>query len=493
MPTVRSDERGSMSILLLVVLVGLMFGSLLVPMIITSSRTSSFDKTRVQALDAAQAGIDVTLGAIRSSVTDGAGISAKLPCGPGSGTLTGTATSSYAVVVEYFTADPGLSTNPTPMKCVAGYGPYDVATLATTPGYARITSTGTANSTANGAAPSRTLVSTYVFLTSDVYTVGGQLQISGGSAALCIDAGTAPVAGTALVLQTCSTSSPLSAQQVFAYRTDLTLQLVSSVTTATPLGLCLVSARTPAVAGDAVKLATCGALGTPVYSQQFSYNDNGQYQASQADSATTGALPNLCLNVNNLSAGQAVVIGGCGSGWIPSASLGAGAAALPQWINFNEFGRCLDVTGQNVNAAYLIDYPCKQNPYPSAKTWNQLFTAPANTTKLDSVSGQIYTTVNNTRYCLSSPGTVNGYITVRTCVTGDTLQNWTLYSGNATLPYSSRYTIVNGSLCMGLGTPNAGLTAWSTIIVETCTGATDQKWNAVAGLLSSSVKDTYEK
>ena len=133
-------------------------------------------------------------------------------------------------------------------------------------------------------------------------------------------------------------------------------------------------------------------MGLPAaYTQQWSYNDNGQYQAAQSNSASTGSLPNLCLNVPTQSAKQAVVLGACGSGWIPSSSVGPGAAALPQWINFGEFGRCMDVTGQDAGHAFLIDYPCKQNPFPGAKTWNQLFQAPVIPAGQASVTGQIST------------------------------------------------------------------------------------------------------
>jgi len=51
-----------MAILLMVVMVGLMVSALLVPMVITQNRVTRFDSTRVQALNAAQSGIDVTLG-----------------------------------------------------------------------------------------------------------------------------------------------------------------------------------------------------------------------------------------------------------------------------------------------------------------------------------------------------------------------------------------------------------------------------------------------
>lgn len=490
-----SDERGSMAILLLVVMLGLMLGAVLMPMIVTSSRTTSFDKTRVQALDAAQAGLDVTLGAVRAGVTGGIGDSSKLPCGPGTGTVNSGSIATYSVTVEYFAFDPKTEPYPSAsaMRCITGYGTFDLASGTTTPGFARFTSTGTVGSASNGTSPSRTLTTTYVFRTSNVNILGGLLQVQGTSS-LCLDAGSAtPATNATVVLQVCSPTSPPTARQVFAYRTDLTLQLVSSITAANPNGLCLAPASVPAVSGDAVRLAQCGPLGSPAsYTHQWSYNDNGQYQAAQATSATTGSLPNLCLNVAGQSAGQAATVGTCGNSWVPSASVGPGAAALPQWINFSEFGRCLDVTGQNVNSTYLIDYPCKQNPYPAAKTWNQLFTAPS-LTGVTSATGQIYTTNSGVRYCLNSPGTDGGYVTVKTCTTGNPLQTWTVYSGDSSLSYSTKYTIVSGTLCLGLGAPNAALTAWSTVVVETCTGGTDQKWNATANVLNPTLKDLYEK
>ena len=163
--------------------------------------------------------------------------------------------------------------------------------------------------------------------------------------------------------------------------------------TANPNGLCLNSAATPAVDGNAVKLSQCGPLlDRPVvpYTQQWSYNDNGQYQAAQSNSATTGTLPNLCLNVLSQAANQAVSSGPAAPSWVPSPSVGPGAAAPPQLVNFSEFGRCLDVTARTSSRTFLIDYPCKQNPYPGAKTWNQLFQAPAIATGQASATGQIY-------------------------------------------------------------------------------------------------------
>ncbi len=502
-PDSPDAERGSMAILLMVMLVGLVLSALLVPMIITQDRTTRFDSTRVQALDAAQSGIDVTLGSIRSSQTGAIGDSSKLPCGPQTGVVNSNGVAAYSVVVEYFTFDPVSEPYPSPnaMKCVSGYGTYDPASGTTTPGFARFTSTGTVGTATNGSTAGRTITATYTFRTSNVNILGGVVQISGSSLCMDVGSGSAP-AGTAVTMQPCSSSTPAAAQQVFAYRTDLTLQLTSSITAANPNGLCLNSAATPALSGNAVQLSQCGPLGIPaLYTQQWSYNDNGQYQASLATSATTGSgvLANLCMTVAAQSAGQPVNLTGCGSAasWIPSSSVGPGAAALPQWVNYNEFGRCMDVTNQDPNHYFLIDYPCKQNPFPGAVTWNQKFRAPAIPTAAASVTGTIstYDTANGQTYCLTSPGSNGGYVTVKTC-SGSALQSWTIYNGDKSLNYSTKYTIVDGSggsgLCLGLSAANAEIPAWSTIDVETCTGTTDQKWNAVPNILNSTLKNIHE-
>ena len=513
----RTDDRGSMAVLMMVVLVGLMLSALLVPMIITQDRTTRFDTTRVQALDAAQSGIDVTLGLIRAGVTGGIGDAGKLPCGTQSGLVNSSGIAAYSVVVEYFTFDPikalvpttsppGPEPYPSPnaMRCIPGFGTYDFLTGVTTPGYARFTSTGTVGASVNGSTIGRTLTSTYVFRTSNVNILGGPVQVN-GSASLCMDVGSATApAGTAVLLQPCSASAPPIPQQVFSYRTDLTLQLVSSITQANPQGLCLNSAHTPAASGDAVQLSQCGPLGSPAsYTQQWSYNDNGQYQAAQSNSSTTGSLPDLCMTAGVQTAGQPISLSGCGGavGWIPSPSIGPGAAALTQrlgnaaqWINYKQFGRCLDVTGQNPDASFMIDYPCKQNPYPAAVKWNQLWQSPAIPVGTPSVTGQVLTsdTANGQNYCLTSPGTNGGYVTTRACVGGAT-QTWTIYGGDASLNYSTKYTVVSGSLCLGLSATASDGGPWAVIDVETCSGGLQQKWNAVQNVLNATQTNIHEK
>ncbi|MET0864838.1 MAG: RICIN domain-containing protein, partial [Nakamurella sp.] len=393
-----------MAILLMIVIVGLMLSALLIPTIITQARTSNFAITRVQALDAAQSGIDVALGLVRVSVTDTIGDSSKLPCGPLTGDVDAGSDARYSVTIEYLTRDPLQESTPVgrAMKCIAGYGTFDNTSGMTTPAYARLTSLGTAGNATNGSTDGRTLSATYVFRTSNVNLLGGLIAISAaGTTPMCMAAGspTAPAAA-AIRLQPCSTLTPPAPQQVFAYRTDLTLQLLSSISEANPDGLCVNSAHTPALAGDPVLLAQCGSLGSPAaYTQQWSHNAQGHYQVADATSATTGTLPNLCLNVAVPAADQPVVLGPCGSTWLPDRAVGPGAAALPQFVNFGEYGRCLDAPGKP--GAFLIAYPCQQNPSPAARTWNQLFQAAAIPTDQASATGPLSTN-DGQQQCLTS-------------------------------------------------------------------------------------------
>jgi hypothetical protein len=259
--------------------------------------------------------------------------------------------------------------------------------------------------------------------------------------------------------------------------------------------------NTNPTSGATVTLTACQELGNALWYQQWSFDDNGHFRASLSTSKNSpGTLSVLCMDVATQTAGTLAKLVTCAGGtsdarqaWIPAPSVGAGAAIAPtsgQWVNYYEFGRCLDVTGQDVNATFLIDYPCKQNPYPNAVAWNQKFSGPTIAAGGVSASGQIYTTVSGTQYCLTSPGTDNGSALVKPCSATNTLQTWTVYNDDNSLSYAMKFTVVDSKgLCLGLGTPQGGM-VWSSISVEKCGGAGDQKWNAVPS--TPSVTNTRE-
>lgn len=503
-----TDDRGSMAMLLMVSMVGIMLSALLVPMIISQDRTTRFTTTRVHALDAARSGINAVLQRIRNAVDAGTGIgdSSGLPCDTLSGKVNSSGPAAYTVKVEYFTSDP-IDPSAPAMKCVSGYGTYEPSTGTATPSYARLTATGTDGIAVNGSSGGRTVVSTYVFRTSNTNVPGGIIRIypsASSTTALCLDAGSAtPAAGVAVVVQPCSTASPPDQKQVFVYRPDLTLLLRSSITGSYAHGLC-VDVVGPA-ADTPVILRPCLATGTPPpYTQQWSFDDNGAFRASLANSRTDGTLATTCFNVAFQLDGQPLKLAQCTGGtanaaqaWIPSPALGAGAAAPPQWVSYFEFGRCIDVTGQELTTPNLIAFPCKQNPSASAVTWNQKFTGPVIAPGQNSATGRIYTrkTGTTTDSCLTAPTSKGGYVTVKDCGTGTAaLQQWTVANGDKSLIYKNKFTVVNpnSGWCLGLGAPT-GILSWSTIVVEDCSGATEQKWNASPNLSTPALQNTVEK
>lgn len=548
----HDEERGSIPFLLLVMILTVALGGVLMSSILDQTRTTRFDQTRARSLDSAQAGLEFVLGQIRTAISDTdstGGDAAKLPCGPWSDIPADTSsTSTFAASIRYYTANPLLYTDAQrdskKMLCSNSAGPYDRAAATRTPHFAVIEATGVDRSvTGTGVSRGRTIETTYVFQTNDVNVSGGQLRIfPSGSGNWCMDAGTNPAAGTAVTLQPCSTSNPAASQQVFSYRSDLSIELVSS--SAPPaVGLCLDTANPTAhMAGQPILLRNCAVadeapiqpgatfvcpagftpqsfkLANPTrncavspYNQQWSVDDNAHLRGARADQSDTDGF---CIDVASQTAGTALLLQTCAGSvtdtrqtWIPAPTTGAGMAGAgnQQLVNFYQFATCLDVTGQDVNAAFLIAYTCKQNPNPSRVAWNQRF-APSPTLNQAPTGVLLTTTQGGTTYCLRSPLSLGGYPVLSSpCPTGPTgAYRWTVsqrYSTNASgspeLPYSDRYTIKDSSsipLCLGLGPGNDLLNgAYYKITVDACDGTTAQKWNADPSKLKASLTNTRER
>ncbi|HET6208822.1 MAG TPA: ricin-type beta-trefoil lectin domain protein, partial [Jatrophihabitans sp.] len=461
----EESERGSLPMLMLVITVGLSLASLLIPVVLSQSQGTRNTMTKVRSLHAAEAGTDIALGAIRAA-NNGAttGDTTKLPCGPLAGTLNSTAGTTYRVTLDYYVNDPTgqsaswLSSNK--MHCATGYGTYDPASAGSVPKDAILTSVGT--STIGNLSSTRTLVSTYVFQTSTATTNGGVIRIypsSTSTTPMCMDVGSSWGVGTPVVLQPCSTSTPPSVQQTFSYNTDLSIQLVGSTATVSPNGLCLDSAI-PRAVGNPVVLRNCYAAGFAPYNQQWSINDVSAIEGARSDRTLDSQS---CMNVAAQTAGTPVLLQAtCGSSydttttWVPSPTVGAGAAGTSynQLVNLQQFGRCLDVTNQTFSSTFLISYPCKQNPTPTAVAFNQRFTY---STLLHTLS----TTDNSgVTECMTNPATAGSYITFSLC-SGQSNQQWLSHgsvaqdtsTATSDWGYDKRYAISDMSynLCVSLG------------------------------------------
>ncbi len=519
MRKLRRDDRGSMPLLLMVIVVTLSLGALLLPIIINQTQSTRFDSTRLRALDAAQAGIDVTIGYIRATATNGSdyGNDSLLPCGPLTGTVAGVTSATYSVKIDYYLLDPTANPGARKMLCAPGAGPYDAGPPATrTPRYALISSSGIDGTTGNGASKGRTLVTTYAFKTDDVNVPGGQLRIyppnpDTSGKKWCMDAGSAPAAGTQIVLRECTTTNPPAPQQVFAYRTDLSIQLVSSVTASVPTGLCLDTNPLTHAAYDQIVLKACSALGSAPWNQKWSVDDSAHLRGSNTASSDTDGY---CIDVASQVTGQALTLQTCAGGvtdtrqtWIPSPSAGAGTAGATnsQLVNFQQFATCLDVTNQNPNgtsnsgAQFIILYTCKQNPDPTKVAWNQKFAASPSLGTGPTVVQWRTRYTDGTYYCLTSPLNTTGYVTVTPCSQNNAGTQWltsqTKQANGSDLPYAQKFTMSDQrGFCLALG-PNSDLynNAYYKAVVAGCDGSTAQKWNADASLSTATQQNTHEE
>jgi hypothetical protein len=494
-------DAGSLPLAVLMTTIGAGFGGVMAATVVTQIQVTGDAGQRVRALGAAQAGLDVALGQIRLAA-DGAdddgnpvGDPRELPC-----TLTGTVdaagTARYEVTVVYTTADPRGRTDAwlddpaNRLACSPHSG------LAATPGYAVLRSKGTGLGTGDiNTVAHRRLRATYTFKQTNVNVSGGLVHIYKlpSTTDLCMDAGSpSPAAGTLLRVERCSPGLP---QQTFAYNASLNLVLVSTLTSGT--GMCLQAASVSGSSTANVTLQPCGT--TTQRNQQWGFNSSANFMGVN----TAGTLASYCLNVQAPlnRAGQPVIVRvNCGGGynneqtWSVEASVGAGMAGdldrpgFDWLVNYQQFGRCADVTKQNVNydRRYMIVWPCKQEPN-GAVGWNQRFALPTVTDPATGGTGRI-TTNPGTLYCLRSPlsTAASQYVWVEACPTGTPPERltWTRYKEHED-PVKS-YTIRDGrGYCLQPTDPEAHPAdmhdegySISKIVVRACDGGNLQKWNA---------------
>jgi hypothetical protein len=502
----RDDETGSLMFALLLMFVASSLAAIMLPVLLSALTGTQNDIQRTVSGVSAQAGIDVAMAQIRAA-NDGSGngVLSLLPCGILTGPVSGANNARYSVTVSYYKADPRGQTaqwlHDNAIQCLPGAG------ARSAPSYGLLVSQGTDQATgAFTSGNSRSIQATYLFQSNNANISGGLIHVfkTSTSKDLCIDAGAgSPVAGTSATMQLCTAGS---SNQLFSYNKNLTLTLVGSINAGQPLGMCL-DAGTPETANLTLKLQPCGTTTLP--QQQWSFNDSANFVGT--DDGVN--LNSYCFNVQspNIPGSLIVLSTSCNGGydniesWSPDAAVGAGAAGASsgQLVNFNQFGRCMDITEQNVSYGYIIDWPCKQKPDASTLTWNQRYTLPVAAAGASSATGRITTNPSSTVYCLTSPGSTSSgqYVTVTPCP-GNTPTNmtWTVYTKTST--YATSYEITDGyGYCLQPTDPT--LTPpdlypqgnnISKLIVQTCNGSTLQKWNAPANLVSPlPLKDVGEK
>jgi Tfp pilus assembly protein PilX len=569
----QDPEQGVAMLLALMVILMLMTISITVAGVTLSQvKPSQLDRKTVVTESAAEAGFDIALNRIRAATTGATmidpatllsvpvGSRAALPCPTITGAVTnGAATdSSYSVSLVYYTSDPSLP-GATIIGCSGG-APVSV------PGFVKITSTGSAKDVSGTRVGSgnRVLQTVYALHTNNQNIAGGNIPFY-SDLTLCYDVSDASnmiQVGDKIVVNTCSITD---LGQKFSYTQNLQLQIVATNGNL----LCLQAA---ASVHTVVTLQLCSANALPpaspytVSTQVWSYNDSGQFQASNA--TDTGLVSNTCLNLYSgatptsiapLATGDFLDVDTCGAQMVPTAPVGAGAAGTIlrpfQLVNYQYFGRCIDTTNQDVQATWLIGYPCKQDPLATNLTWNQKWYtgvsggdggtganaayggSPGGNTVIATTSPVAGCQITQTQacqfieypngangassssayYCLEAGNTaspsapINGTIvTSQPCLTTDNYQKWT-YTKNYYSNYTQQYliqpygaSVSNLCLAMTIGSTPPGLTydttnagsnpipAYGYISLQTCNGSSAQKWNAPPNPQQNQLKNTLE-
>jgi hypothetical protein len=476
---------------MLLVTVGLALSGLLAATVnaqITSARATT---QRGDALDAAQSGLQIGLGHLRTA----AGDITKLPCGPWTAALSGGTKQTYTVTMYYLAARPpaGDTTWAAARKlpCTGTYLP-----APTTARYLMITSTGTIVTGQKG----RTVTATYPLRSAARdNNAGGLIHLFGPTSPdLCFAApSAAPAAGAALTMRICDSGS---AAQQFAYAPDLTLALVGTRDDGSA-GMCLDAA--PA-GGTAVVFQPC----TTATQQKWSYNATHNFEG-----ISSGAGNDICFHLTAPgTAGSGVVLSAkasdppsvseqdrsCGGTYttsrtfVPDATVGAGRAVTAgELVSFGQYSSCV------ANNTLTEIVPCQQrtNAAGAAYVWTGTDTA---------ATSVLITTIgtDGKTYCLTSPGApaANRYVSVTLCTTSPTAaMRWNRSVATGVYPTAYRIESSYGApagvtYCLSPAVaPDAFLSLGTTRLIVAACGTTNlQKWNAPASMLGSSLIDVNE-
>jgi hypothetical protein len=522
---VRSgDDSGAAILLALFVMAVVAALSLSIAgVVLSQSEPTQLTRKDIQTVHAAEAGIEAGLTRLRGAGSaTGAGSVAMLPCNTTygakfQGSVEGTSQGSltYSTTITYYAQDPSNPALRLPGNQVA------CSSSMAVPSYALISSTGVGAAIAGHAASTgnRSLEAVYRFNLTNANVAGGNIQLFQTNPSLCISA-TTVADGQNVSLAKCDPTDP---KQLWSYNPDLSISLTGFNDT-----LCLY-ANPNNVVGTYMTLHACGV--TPIMSgstvtgyknnserEVWSFNAQGEYEGTNSSAGENGYCFISADNPAKVGTYLKLVTStkteaGCGAGhdsihtWQPDAKVGAGHAgdSTNQLVNYKEFGRCLDITGWNVNAAELIDYPCKQTPNPASVDTNQAWITPNKNNPTGLIQSMCNSSNGSCGNSKSSPvclqagtksvaPTSGTWVLTKTCDSSNKQQLWT-YTGKTGVNATSYNFKTNNGLCLSVDPSTATLDKnipWSYIVVETCDGSYKQKWNAPPLPLGAGIDNTWE-
>lgn len=471
------------ALLFMVLVAGL--SVLLLGVILSQAMPTYVAQKSTRTVYAAQAGLQAGLGLIRSATTTVAGkqvgVVSQLRCSLSGSVDAQDAATKYSVTISYFTQDPTgkadswLAANKIP--CSAGM---------TVPSYALLTSSGQGAGipgNADTTAGDRKVSAIYKLKVTNVNIPGGLIMDFNKGYCLKASSATAGSKMTFGPISGCTTTDPLAQ---WVYDTDWKIKLASTLTT-TPL--CITGPATAGGGAQDALLQPCKSTADPLrWNQLWSWMGSHTWQGQNVDIASgpsgyylsPGAATGSNINGNTLK------VSGVSGGFGPSPTVGAGAANVltNQIVNYKEFGRCADVTGEVITNTYMISYPCKQDPTGTGTylKWNHKWhytepVFPATTAAAQDI--WVYYLDNPaSKYCLTTP-TSGNYVTFKLCNSLLATQDWVRVLDTGV--YANSYLFKdNQGRCLAVNPADLLDNAWSKIIVTACDGSLGQKWNAPA-------------
>ncbi|CAN5305473.1 hypothetical protein BH11ACT3_BH11ACT3_12650 [soil metagenome] len=478
----RGDKGAALVIVLTFVILMLGLSLSLTSVLLGQPKAVYLAERGTRTIYAAQSGLQIALGQVRTAATGAMGDAAKLPCSTSSAELTGSiegqsATTFYSVEITYYNVDP---TSQSDTWRSANKIPCNGTGLGETPEFALLESKGSAAPIVGLADTDgvRTVQAIYSFDVSNVNIPGGPILSYSLTHCLVADSATVGSKIKFLTLAQCTAAGETRTSWVYA--TDYEIKLASTLS-GTPL--CITGPISGTANQDAV-LQACRVDSTR-WNQLWSWT--GNYSWSGQKNPISSGNSGYCLAPTDSSASlnnqYLQVRNGCSGQFSPSPLVGAGAAgkATNQIVNYKEFGRCLDVTNEQITATYLIAYPCKQDPNNGGSfNWNHKFyynePAVGQSQVLDQTIVVKY--LETTNYCLQAPaaGVSPAYPSFKLC-DGSNAQKWDRYGDTGA--YAGSYLFVdNQGRCLTVNPLDVFGGDIHKVIVSACVGTLYQKWNA---------------
>lgn len=520
----EDDGIALMSVILLIVVIG-MLAVLMLGLVLAELRPTLYANKNTRTISASQAGIDAALSQIRNArTTDGSGSVVgdihQLPCVVSGPVEDGSGATSFVAKVTYFADDPGDKDDAwrtaNALTCYPGTGA--TGGLRKVPTHAVIESVGSDDSaTVMADVANRSLEATYTFPLTTRTISGGQIMDSNYQ--YCLVAGSATV-GSYIAFQPaedarCKTPGDLN---LWSWRSDYMIHL-SSTDLDGRVPLCL-SGRASNSTPVAMTLQECTLLTTDGLGQRFSWTGTHTWLGQNSDNTDYGS--SYIVNAdNNIGAGDRISVSTSTSNPkpvpLPAVGKGNASKATEQVVNQSQFGRCLDVTDTDISKAYMISYPCKQDPTGGGNfDWNHkwYYTEPDANLGQTSVKTTLRVTTGGTDYCLlttDTQGIVAGgrpdgvnvgdykpsmFPRFRTTsgginCSGTGNSEWTRYADTGDVMTSWTFVDRNGRCLSANGDRVAG-SNWNSIVVQTCDGKDYQKWNVPDDPIEASVGDFVE-